>query len=479
MPLPVLSLEQMRQWEKATWATGQTEAEVIRRVGLAVARCALTLTRASDLILIIAGKGHNGDDARCARDHLTARRVDILEVGDPEAELPKLDTLLSLRPALVIDGLFGIGINRPLSERWRIFIDRINRSEVKVLSVDVPSGLDADSGRPQGVAVEACVTLTVGAPKQGLLASTAWQYVGRLEVAQDVGLTGALPRTELRWTMREDFTGFPPVRGVAGHKGTYGHLSILSGSLGYHGAAVLTSRGAQKAQPGLITLYPQESVYQAVASQSQAVMVSPWRNVTNLTENRTAVLVGPGLAAEDLPGELKPLIAELWRDFPGWMVIDASALAWVPAGSSGRTGLRVITPHPGEAGRMLETDTKTVQEDRVGALRKLSERFGGCWVVLKGHQTLIGKNHGEIYVNSSGNPHLAQGGSGDVLSGYLAGLIAQPTLQADPLLTLRYGVWQHGAAADLLQATHPSWVVEDLVGALGQTIPIQGDSKPE
>src|SRR5260221_859650 len=114
MPLPVLSLDQMREWEKATWATGQTEAEVIRRVGLGMARVALQRTRPTDLILILAGKGHNGDDARCAREHLAERRVDVLEVSDPGAELSKLEALLSLKPSLVIDGLFGIGINRPL-----------------------------------------------------------------------------------------------------------------------------------------------------------------------------------------------------------------------------------------------------------------------------------------------------------------------------------------------------------------------------
>jgi NAD(P)H-hydrate epimerase len=108
-----------------------------------------------------------------------------------------------------------------------------------------------------------------------------------------------------------------------------------------------------------------------------------------------------------------------------------------------------------------------VQANRLNALRNVSRRFGNAWVVLKGHQTLIGRSSGDVYVNSSGNPHLAQGGSGDVLAGYLAGLLAQPGLRADPLQTIRYAVWQHGAAADRLQATRPNWVVEDLVEAIG------------
>lgn len=469
MPLPVISLEQMRQWEKATWATGQTEAEVIRRVGLAVAHRALEFTSPGDLILILAGKGHNGDDARSARGHLPDRRVDVLDITDTENDRAKLDALLSLRPALVIDGLFGIGINRPLNPAWVRFIQQVNEAQLKVLAVDVPSGLDATMGRPQGAAIQAFVTLTVGAPKIGMLANSAWEFVGRLEVAGDVGLAEHTFLSDLRWTMPQDFIGFPPPRAVAAHKGTYGHLSIIAGSLGYHGAAVLAARGAQRAQPGLITLYTLESVYHVIASQLQAVMVSPWRAETRLTEASTAILIGPGLAAMDVPEQIKLLVLELWRKFAGPMIVDASALAWLPTDSAPQSAVRVITPHPGEAARLLNMSAKDVQADRIHALRKLSRRFSNAWVVLKGHQTMVGRSEGEIYINSSGNPHLAQGGSGDLLSGYLAGLLAQPHLGSDPLTALRFGVWQHGAAADVLQDARPNWVVEDLVTHLGQT----------
>src|SRR2546427_5528048 len=188
MPVPVISIAQMRDWEKAAWATGQTEAEVIRRVGKVVAREALRTTRAGDLILILAGKGHNGEDARCAREHLVERRVEVLEVTDPAGALSKLDALLSLRLALIIDGLFGIGINRPLSPEWIKFIQRVNETLTQVLAVDVPSGLNGDTGEPQGAAIQATVTLTVGAPKHGLLRECAWPFVGRLEGAAEVGL---------------------------------------------------------------------------------------------------------------------------------------------------------------------------------------------------------------------------------------------------------------------------------------------------
>jgi hydroxyethylthiazole kinase-like uncharacterized protein yjeF len=468
MAVPVISIAQMRDWEQATWATGQTEAEVIRRVGQRVARRSLHMTQSGDLILILAGKGHNGEDARHAREHLTDRRVEVLEVTDPATDLARLDELLALRPALVVDGLFGIGLDRPLAAEWVQFIERVNAAHRRVLAVDVPSGLNADTGESRGAAIAATVTLTVGAPKTGMLQPAAWPFVGRLEVATDVGLAPCPVQSDLQWTLPEDFEDFPPRRTPAGHKGTYGHLAIVSGSLGFHGAAVMVARGAQRAQPGLITLHTLEVVYHAIAPQLQAVMVSVWDTQPKLAGRHDSVVIGPGLAAEDIPDQMKMLTRHLWRDEFMPVVVDASALDWLPLDPVPRNALRVITPHPGEAARLLHMSPQQVQANRVTALRNVSRRFGNTWVVLKGHQTLIGRNTGEVYVNPSGNPYLGQGGSGDVLSGYLAGLLAQPPLRADPLKTIRYAVWQHGATADYLQAARPNWVIEDLIEALGR-----------
>jgi ADP-dependent NAD(P)H-hydrate dehydratase / NAD(P)H-hydrate epimerase len=467
MPIPVITIAQMREWEKATWAIGQTEAEVIRRVGKCVAGLALRLTRPDDLIVILAGKGHNGEDARCAQDHLAQRRVDLIDVKDPVADLSKLETELSLRPALIIDGLFGIGINRPLSADWTRFIETVNQGGAKILAVDVPSGLNGDTGEPQGAAIRASVTLTVGAPKVGMLREPGWPFVGRLEVATEVGLVACPFKSELNWTLTEDFRDFPPPRAVATHKGTYGHVGIISGSVGYHGASVLAARGAQRSQPGLITLHTQEGVYHPVASQLQAVMVSPWKSDTDFS-HYSAILIGPGLAAAGLPSGVKKLAVDLWRNSSVPIIVDASALAWLPPGAVPENAVRLITPHPGEAARLLGGTSKEVQSDRLKSLRRLSERYGNTWVVLKGHETLIGRSQGEVFVNSSGNPYLAQGGSGDLLSGYLVGLLAQPGLQEDPLKTIRYAVWQHGSAADRLQDTRSNWVIEDLEVELGR-----------
>ena len=469
MSVPILSLAQMREWEQATWATGQTEAEVIRRVGEHVAQHARQLTNAGDLVLILAGKGHNGDDARAAREHLTERRVEMLAVASPGTDLPKLEAALSRRPALVIDGLFGTGLNRPLDDGWTALIGRVNQARLRVLAVDVPSGLNSNTGEPATLdaAIEATVTLTIGAPKEGLLRPAAWPFVGRLEVATDVGLTATPPAGDWRWTLPEDFAGYPPRRPVAAHKGTFGHLAILAGSMGYHGAAVLAARGAQRAQPGLITLLAPEPVYHAAAPQLQAVMVNVWQPALKLPGAFSALLIGPGLAAPDLPDEIKMTTRRLWRDLPQPMIVDATALDWVPLDTVPKGAIRVLTPHPGEAARFLKTTPQAVQADRPRALREISRRLGNCWVVLKGHQTFIGRSTGEVFVNSSGNPHLAQGGSGDVLAGFIGGLVAQPGLQADAGKALRYAVWQHGAAADALQARRRNWVVEDLLAEIG------------
>lgn len=474
MPLPVLSIAEMREWEQATWASGQNEKEVIRQVGLCVAQYALRLTRPTDLILIFAGKGNNGQDACAARDHLHGRRIELLEVSDPARDFTRLEELLAGKPALILDGLFGIGLNRPLGPEWTRFIQRINEARLHVLSIDVPSGLNADTGEAQGAAVQATVTLTIGAPKTGLLSHNAWPFVGRLEVATDVGLAPCPSGGDVKWALPTDFAHFPPQRPAATHKGTYGHLAILSGSLGYHGAAVLAARAAQRAQPGLITLYTLESVYHSIAPQLQAVMVSPWHPDVKLPGTYSAILIGPGLAAPDATEQMKMVTRHLWRDATVPVIVDASALDWLPLDTGPKNALRVITPHPGEAARLISVTSNQVQANRFVALRNVSRRFGNTWVVLKGHQTLIGRSTGEIFVNSSGNPHLAQGGSGDVLAGYLAGLLAQPGLRADPLRTIRYAVWQHGAAADRLQTTKRNWIVEDLIEALGQADPTLG-----
>ncbi len=467
MGIPVITVEQMRQWEEASWLAGRRQEEVIAQVGKLLAQRVLELTQPGDAIFILAGKGNNGADARAMETHLLERRVMVMKVVEPLRALGKIQELLGRKPALVIDGLFGIGLNRDLSPDWCAVVDAVNESGCRVLAVDTPSGLDAQTGEVRGAAIKANWTLALGAPKTGLLEAKVAVYVGRLEVLPDIGLIDCKLEGEIEWVGKEEFAGFPPPRPINGHKGTFGHVAIFGGSVGYHGAAVLAARAAQRAMPGLVTLCVPEAVYVPVASQLQSVMVHPWRTGWGLPASTSAVVMGPGLMAEGVPGELKQMAIKLWRSAHLPVIADASALDWLPAGPVEGEGLRVITPHPGEATRMLGWTTGQVQGRRLEVLNELSARWGRTWVVLKGRHSLVGRAAGRVMVNSSGNPGLAQGGSGDVLAGYLGGLLAQPRLQADAAKTIAYGVWQHGAAADALAEQQRVWNIEELLTWVG------------
>jgi hydroxyethylthiazole kinase-like uncharacterized protein yjeF len=229
---------------------------------------------------------------------------------------------------------------------------------------------------------------------------------------------------------------------------------------------VLATRAALRAQPGLVSLVTQEAVYYPIAAQLQSAMVDVWSSDIHRFDSASAILFGPGLAAPDISDNVKAIFRRLWRDSPVPVVVDASAIGWLHPHSLGKNVVRVVTPHPGEAATLLRQTIAEVQANRERAVREISKRHGNCWVVLKGHQTLVGNHEGAIHVNTSGNPWLAQGGSGDVLAGFMAGLLAQPALQTDIAQTVRYAVWQHGAAADKLQAARKNWVVEDLIPEL-------------
>lgn len=466
MPVPILTVQQTRQWEEATWAQGGDEASVIREVGRKVAARALALTQRGDRIIILAGKGHNGDDARAALAFLPERDVQLIDASDPSIAVQAVRNLAGRPAGLLLDGLFGIGLNRALSQPWIDLIGAVNDAGWPILAVDVPSGLNADSGEAQPAAIRATATLTVGSPKVGLIAPGAAQYAGTLSVAEEIGFIPCPFEVEINWTLPSDFAGFPPGRSVTDHKGTFGHAAIMAGSVGYHGAAVLAARSALRAHPGLVTVLTSEGSYLAVAAQAQAAMVRPFSGRDSLPERITALAVGPGLAQANLDDRFRKTAAELWTEAPYPIVADASGLEWLPVGPCRSAAIRVITPHPGEAARLLQTDSGSVQQARVKRARELSERYGNCHVVLKGHQTLVTAPGGKTYLNPSGNPWMAQGGSGDILAGYLAGLLAQERLQRDPLRALRYGVWQHGLAADFLTNSRRGWTVEELPDAL-------------
>lgn len=475
MPEPVLSVAEMREREVRSWSAGIRVEDVIRAAGAAVGQTARRRTRPGTPVLVLAGTGHNGDDAAVAATHLEDRTTTLIRLAEPghfEAARQWLDQHRRRSDALVIDGLFGIGLSRPLDGDWAALVAHINDARLEVLAVDVPSGLDADTGEATGPTVEGTLTVTLGSVKRGLLRESASQYVGRLELAAGIGLEPAVASGDQLWTVPHDLAGFPPRRPVSGHKGGFGHVAIIAGSLGYHGAAVLAAEGALRARPGLVTVLTEEHCFLAVASQLRSSMVRPWDGIRLPAENFSGIVVGPGLASPSLPGVWRDEIKRLWHEAPQPIVADASALDWLPIKLDRSAGPRVITPHPGEAARLLKITPATIQQDRFAAVRRLGAGWlrGDVIVVLKGRHTIIGSRTGPLYVNSSGNPGLAQGGTGDVLAGYLGGLLAQPAIQPDVSLAVRYGVWRHGAAADWLDDHGRDWTTEDLVEALGEPL---------
>ena len=464
MAIPVLTLESMRSWEIGTWAKGVLEEDVIARVGQKIGERIMDATMPGDSVLLLAGKGHNGDDVRAACRWIQDREITLINFRDPDAQLPHLEKALACPPSLIVEGLFGIGLNRPLVGAWASVVERVNACCSPTIAIDIPSGLNVDEGAPFGITIQAWQTWTVGAVKSGLIKQGASEFVGRLEVLSDVGLIRLEDdSSQLVYSESSDFASFQSDRSLESHKGTHGCVMLFAGSLGYHGAAVLAARGATKARPGLVELATHESVYVPVASQLQNVMVHPVKKLLLIPPRATSVVIGPGLAFSELPKEFRIQVAEIWESFPAPVTVDASALDWLPSTSGPKEALRVITPHPGEAARSLGIKAFEVQADRPKALRQLSEKFGNCYVVLKGHQTLVGTSTSQIYVNPSGNPSLAQGGSGDVLAGYLGGLLAQRSMTNDPLLTLRYGVWVHGQAADDCESLSDTWGFDQLL----------------
>ncbi len=473
MPELIVTVAEMRAREERTWAAGVTRESVILRAGVAVAAVAMRLTRSNDPVLVLAGRGHNGSDARVADEHLADRDSTLLQFSDPrsfDAAEAWIESYRTDPRALVIDGLIGIGLDRPLEGEWLRLVKTLNASRIRVVSVDVPSGLHADTGEPMGDAVEATVTVALGAVKGGLLRHRAARHVGRLELAPQIGLVPWQAAGALAWTLPSDFRQFPPRRADDSHKGSHGHVALVAGSLGYHGAGVLAAKGALRARPGLVTLFTDERCYPAVATTLQAAMVTPWAGARIDTGKFTAMVVGPGLAGEGLSPAVRDEVRRLWREAECPVVADASALDWLPDDVSEQAGPRIMTPHPGEAARLLGTSAAEVQADRVRAVRRLAGFWDrpGTIAVLKGRHTILGQRDGCLHVNSTGNPGLAQGGTGDVLAGYLGGWLAQPALAHELLTALRYGVWRHGAVADRLEFSGAHWTAEDLVEALGR-----------
>ncbi|MDA7916524.1 NAD(P)H-hydrate dehydratase [Verrucomicrobia bacterium] len=408
--IPIITVEEMRVWENASWEAGISERKVIGNVGEIIAAHLLKNTKKGDLIVFLAGKGNNGADARAAAEHLNDRRTVFIDTLAPKTQLQSVIDALAKRPKVVVDALFGTGLNRELNKDWINLINTVNESHLQILSIDIPSGLSGTDGTIRGAAIRADVTLSLGGIKTGLVKggpNTA--LVGHLICEPHIGLyQQPAQETQRFWIDKHEFLNFPPRRSCDSHKGTHGHLCILAGSLGYHGAAVLCAKAAAKSRPGLTTVLTSRDALTPIASQLATQMVNIWQG--DLPERITCLVIGPGLAGHDLDANLKTEFQKLWENFPHPIIVDATALDWIPKNSTETKGLRVLTPHPGEAARMLNVTTEEIQKDRESSVRKLSQKYANAIVVLKGQHTLVATTDSEITYNGSGNPALAQGG---------------------------------------------------------------------
>lgn len=435
---PIYPTEGLRRIERDC---GVPIPELMERAGAAAAEAAVKL--ASDKskdILVLAGPGNNGGDARIAARILQEKffRVEVASQMDQIPDKPW---------GLVIDGLFGVGLTRDLAGEYAALADYANRQRCPVLAIDIPSGLQSDTGRVLGHAVRATRTVTFIALKPGLLTLDGPDHCGALEVA-DLGLAAHKVVAPTAWVAEPAlFAAQLKPRPRNFHKGMAGSLAILGGAAGMTGAALLAGRAALKMGAG--------RVYAGLLSEEVPVDFSNLELMLRhpddaLGQDLDAIVAGPGIGqgerAEALVG------AALASELP--CVLDADALNLISESEdlrhacARRAAETLLTPHPAEAARLLALSTADVQADRVKAARILSENLK-AHVVLKGAGSILVARDGHWFVNTSGNAGMASAGMGDVLAGILGALLAQ-RYSGESALVL--GVHLHGAAADELAA---------------------------
>jgi NAD(P)H-hydrate epimerase len=392
-------------------------------------------------------------DARANHDALVGLGVPIQDVGE---DTGRLRADLSLADA-VVDALFGTGLDRPMAGVHVAAVDALNHSGKTVISVDVPSGVDADTGAPLGAAVKAAVTVTFAHHKLGLLTPNGASLAGKVHLA-DIGVPPSLVDHVGHSALlleRSDVSRALLPRNVAAHKGGAGHVVIFAGSPGKAGAALLSARAALRAGAGVVTLaiWPESAaaieggVVEAMTARLERDDLAG--SVYRILKGKRAVVVGPGFGTDDDARQVVEHILEKWQ---GPSVVDADALGMfegrLEVFASSR-GAAVLTPHPGELGKLLSIGAPEVEADRFGAIAAAVARARSV-VVLKGAHTLIGAPDESTVINASGNPALATAGAGDVLSGILGALLC--TL--DPFEAAWAAVHLHGMAADIWRDAH-------------------------
>jgi hydroxyethylthiazole kinase-like uncharacterized protein yjeF len=463
---PVFLAGEIREIEQAL-RSQPTPPPLMARAGVAVADFARDLLgERGKRVLVLAGPGNNGGDAFVTARQLKQWWYDVTVVfagtqpklpADAKAALADWlasgGSLHESIPAngdwhLIVDGLFGIGLERPLDGKPVDLVTWSNASGIPILAVDIPSGLHADSGRVLGCAMRARHTLTFIGLKAGLLTLDGPDYAGEVRL-EPLGVDLPESTQPRGWRIESALIATVlPLRRRNSHKGTFGNVGLLGGAPGMVGAALLAGRAALKLGAG--------RVYVGLFADSPAVdllqpelMLRPAQDVLKM-EDLDCIAVGPGLG--DSQAAQHALSAALSHKAP--LVLDADALNLLSANPklqktlAARTGASILTPHPAEAARLLGTSTDKIQHDRIAAARALSSRFNAA-VVLKGNGSICALKNGDWFVNTSGNPGMAAAGMGDVLTGIIASLAAQG---GDPDLALLAGVHLHGLAADKLVA---------------------------
>lgn len=489
MFLPVVTAEEMRELDRLTIETHGIPSHVLmERAGAAVVEALLdSFPHARKTpVLVFAGKGNNGGDgfvvARLLKKKgvrcevvLTAKKTEVqgdalrnlnafvglrgrvTEITEP-THLDLVQDKLN-RCGLIVDALLGTGLNVPVRGLMAALVDLINTSGVPVVAVDIPSGLDANSGQVLGTAVQTELTVTFGFPKLGQILYPGASTIGQLAVA-DIGIapaavTAVRPQTMLLTTTAVG--ALVQTRPPEAHKGDFGHLLVLAGARGKSGAALLCSGAALRAGTGLVTLAGPSGLNGIFSSALLEAMTIPLPErpdgslsfdetaVTEALKGKTAVAFGPGVSVSaDTIGLMRWLLTQ--SDYP--LVIDADGLNCLATDPGVLRNARVpvvLTPHPGEMARLINSSNADVQARRLEVARTFATQYS-CYLILKGARTLIAAPDGRVWINPTGNPGMASGGMGDVLTGILGGLLAQgyPPEEACAL-----GVFLHGYAADL------------------------------
>jgi ADP-dependent NAD(P)H-hydrate dehydratase / NAD(P)H-hydrate epimerase len=481
--IDVLTAEDVRRIDADCEARGITTQTLMGNAGYAVADAARRLLDGSygRRIVILCGKGNNAGDGLVAGQVLASRGASIaavltlgeeftgaaaqawerfpgrqLNVGDVERELARAD--------LVVDALFGVGLSRAIEGDAARAIELTGASGVPVLAIDVPSGVDSDTGRVLGVAARAIATVTLDGLKPGLMFEPGRSHAGYVEVA-DIGVPSDLKGARTRSLDVGDVRALLPRRAASSHKRNAGTVLAVVGSRGLPGAAALVAGAAVHAGAGLtIVAAPESAVPTIVARVPEATAIAMPETgdgtidpkgieliIQRLKEFHVAAL-GPGLSTHPATAEVvRSLVTEL--QIP--LVLDADALTALAGADeliASRTAPTVLTPHARELSRLTGQSVEEIEADRLAAARGAAARFD-CVVLLKGPGTVIAAPDGRAFVTATGGASLAQGGTGDVLTGLTAALLAQAGRlggETDPLLVTAIAAWIHGHAGDLL-----------------------------